>query len=88
MSYTYDLVHTVGIVGCAIRSIMQMHSPQGDEITTGVFPTSSVAMCIIQLYDCMIKNIGPHDSSFTFKKIIIDDITNVGHSFVGSVIYH
>ena len=67
---------------------MHMNSAQGDEITIGVCPTSSVAIGIIQVYDCMIKNIGPHDSSLTFKKIIINDIMNVSHSFVGSVIYH
>ena len=43
------------IVGCAIRCIMRMHAPQGDEMAIGVSVHNPVLPCvIIQLYDCMI----------------------------------
>ena len=56
----------VGIVGCAICCIMCVHSLQGDENTIEMCPTSSVAVCIIQLYDCMIANKDPHHTNLTF----------------------
>ena len=55
------LVDQVGIVSCAIHCIMHVHSPNGDIIITGMYLKTSIAMCIIDMYDDMIASKGQYD---------------------------
>ena len=60
------------VLHVAIRCGEWVHSPQGDETAIGMCQQASVAMCIMQFYDCMIANKSQLKSPCALKPYISD----------------